>query len=400
MIKSEAYTCIFGGGAVRGMAHIGAIKAMAEFGITPNNLAGSSVGAIVAVLYALDYTYDEIYDIFLNVKFDLFKDLHFSFNKNFAISKGEVFTEWVRELIEKKYYGNNYKKGENKPVTFSDLKKNLTIMSTDLTHFKYKEFSKAETPDFEVAVAVRISSSMPGLMLPYEYEGAKLVDGDLLKSCPIWELSNSIKSNNERILEFRLEGSYEDEPKNLLDFVNFVYSCLTSVMTDKVIKDYDSCDKFDCVKLNTGDVLIVDFNVNKKQREKIVKLGYEQTRNYLLNNLPDKKQNLIVKYEYILNLLNKLSASIQKNDIINCKLIFGELFDYFCDFKEVCFLNYYKDIKNYKNLLLNSVKNGFFGKKQFSDRADLCRKLDTIIEDLKNHIKELKSYTEKVQKLR
>jgi len=398
MIKSNAYTCIFGGGAIRGMAHIGAIKAIEEFGINPENLIGSSVGAIVAALYAVGYNYDEINDIFLNVKFDLFRDLHFGFKKNFALSKGEVFTDWVRELIEQKFYGENYQKNKNKPVTFTDLTKNLTIISTDLTNFKYQEFSKSETPDFEIAVAVRISSSMPGLMLPYDYNGARLVDGDLLKSCPLWDLSKTIKNENERILEFRLEGNYDTEPKTLLDFVNEVYSCLTSVNTDKTINDYKDCDKIDIVKLHTGDVLIVDFNINREQREKLVHSGYEQTKKYFSETLVSKKENLIVKYDYLLKLLYKLSDSVQKNDIVNCKVILCDIFDFLCDFKEICDIGYYKDIKSYKTELLNSVRTSFWGKKQFDDRADLCRKLDKITDDLKRHINEMKTYLKAVKK--
>ena len=392
MIKSNSYTCIFGGGAVRGMAHIGAIRAIEEIGIYPQTLIGSSVGAIVAALYAVGYNYDEIHDIFLNIKFDLFRDLHFGFKKNFAISKGEVFTDWVRELIEQKFYGENYQKNKNKPVTFADLKKNLIITSTDLSNFKYQEFSKSETPDFEIAVAVRVSSSMPGLMLPYDYNGARLVDGDLLKSCPLWELSKTVNNKNERILEFRLEGNYDTEPKTLLDFVNEVYSCLTSVNTDKTINDYKDCDKIDIVKLHTGDVLIVDFNINREQREKLVNSGYEQTKKYFSETLVLKKENLIVKYDYLLKLLNKLSDSVQKNDVVNSKVILGDVFDLFCDFKEICDVNYYKDIKAYKTELLNSVRTTFWGKKQFEDRAELCRKLDKITDDLKHHINEMKSY--------
>ena len=395
MIKSDAYTCIFGGGAIRGMAHIGAIKAIEEIGIFPKNIIGSSVGAIVAALYSVGYSYDEINDIFLNVKFDLFRDLYFGFKKNFALSKGEVFTEWVRELIEKKVYGEDYKKGKNKHITFADLNKNLTIISTDLTNFKYKEFSKSETPDFEVATAVRISSSMPGLMLPYDYKGARLVDGDLLKSCPLWELSKTINHENERILEFRLEGNYDTEPKTLLDFVNEVYSCITSINTDKTINDYKSCDKIDIVKLHTGDVLIVDFNINKAQREKLVMSGYVQTKEYLSETLVTKKEKLADKYNYLMRLLDKLSGAVQKNDIINCKIVLGDIFDFFCDFKEVCDVSYYKNIKDYKKELFNSVRTGFLGKKQFENRAELCRDLDKIIDDLKNHLKEMENYINK-----
>ena len=136
-----AYTCIFGGGAVRGLAYIGAIKALKELNINVKTLAGSSVGSIVAALLAVGYDTEEIKEILLKVNFELFRDIHFGLNKDFAISKGNVFTEWIRECIERKYYGNEYDKGNNNPVTFDDIGRNLIILTTDLNTFTPAEFS-------------------------------------------------------------------------------------------------------------------------------------------------------------------------------------------------------------------------------------------------------------------
>ena len=56
-------TCL-AGGANRGTAHVGVIKALEEVGITPSVLAGSSVGSLVAALYAVGYTPNELADVF------------------------------------------------------------------------------------------------------------------------------------------------------------------------------------------------------------------------------------------------------------------------------------------------------------------------------------------------
>ena len=61
------YTCLFGGGAVRGMSYIGAIKALEELKISTDTLGGSSVGSIFASLLAVGYTSDEMKDIFAQV---------------------------------------------------------------------------------------------------------------------------------------------------------------------------------------------------------------------------------------------------------------------------------------------------------------------------------------------
>ena len=142
MNKSLKYRCLFGGGAIRGVSYIGAIKALEELGISPTTFAGSSVGSIIAAMLAVGYTAEEMKDIFLKVNFDLFKDISIGLGPIFALSKGEVFLEWVRELIEKKFYGDKYKKGLNRAVTFKDIKNNLVVITTNLSKFECKEFSR------------------------------------------------------------------------------------------------------------------------------------------------------------------------------------------------------------------------------------------------------------------
>ena len=52
------------GGGVRGAAHIGAIRALEENGITIDAISGTSAGSIVASLYGMGYKEDEIIKLF------------------------------------------------------------------------------------------------------------------------------------------------------------------------------------------------------------------------------------------------------------------------------------------------------------------------------------------------
>ena len=52
------------GGGVRGVAHIGAIKALEENGIKIDAIGGTSAGSIVSALYAMGYTADEMFKLF------------------------------------------------------------------------------------------------------------------------------------------------------------------------------------------------------------------------------------------------------------------------------------------------------------------------------------------------
>ena len=46
------YTCLFGGGAIRGLAYVGTIRALEELQAEYDIIGGSSVGAIIAALLA------------------------------------------------------------------------------------------------------------------------------------------------------------------------------------------------------------------------------------------------------------------------------------------------------------------------------------------------------------
>ena len=59
-MESLKYTYLFGGGAIRGAAHVGVLKALQELGAEHDTLGGSSVGSIVAALYAVGYTTEEL----------------------------------------------------------------------------------------------------------------------------------------------------------------------------------------------------------------------------------------------------------------------------------------------------------------------------------------------------
>ena len=55
--------CLSGGG-IKGVAHVGAIKALEEENIKFDAIAGTSAGSIVACMYACDYTSMQMYDFF------------------------------------------------------------------------------------------------------------------------------------------------------------------------------------------------------------------------------------------------------------------------------------------------------------------------------------------------
>lgn len=387
------YTCIFGGGAVRGLAYVGAIKALKELNFNVQTLVGSSVGAIVAGFLAVGYDADEINDMLNQVNFELFRDIHFGLNKEFALSKGNIFTDWLRESIEKKYYGDNYKKGEHPPVTFRDITKNFIVLTTDLNTFTPVEFSNFETPDFEIANAIRISCSMPGLMTPVEQDEKRLVDGDLLKGMPLWMLSKHINTQDSRILEFRLEGDTVSKDNNMFAFLNSIYSCMTSATTDFIMDTFGQNDRFDYIKITTGDVIVIDFNLSPQDRQMLIKSGYKDTMKYLTEKAVSKKMLISAYYKNIITFMEKLIRALKYNDISDTTNILKSLFLYMSDAYKYIDTDIFESLRTLKNDILSAPKKkSWFKGEKFRDRNLYIDKADILKKVIKAKNDELADY--------
>ncbi len=389
MTNPLKYTCLFGGGAIRGMAYIGTIRALEELGIEYDIIGGSSVGSVMAALIASGYKSYELENLFMKVNFDLFKDIHLGFGNTFAISKGEIFMDWLNELLLKKN-----EKVKNKNVTFQDIEKKLVIITTNLTKFCNQEFSNFQTPDFEVARAIKVSSSMPGLMAPYKYNDCFLVDGDLQKASPMWRLSETLNNSESRILEFRLEGDYSKDEKNPISFINTIYSCVTDIATDFVTELYGKNDRYDCIRINTGDIFFADFNLSKDERRKLIEIGYTQTIYYFKSLLPKKKQVLSEVYSKILTYLKKALKGLKANNVEEVQWWFGDIFTTMCENKEIIDPVIYQKILDLKNSLVKGSTTILFFHTCFKGAKRLEAEMKDVIMIVNNRVNELKLYTQ------
>ncbi len=393
--KDLKYTCLFGGGAIRGAAHAGVIKALDSLGIELTTLCGSSVGSMVAALYAVGYTAEELAEVFLSVNFELFRDISLGFTQKFALSKGEVFLEWIRDLIEKKFYGEAYLKGQCRRVTFSDIKKNLVIITTNMKDFSCREFSTYETPDFEIAMAVRISCCMPGLMRAVNLDDDLLVDGDLMKGKPMWLLSKNIMNTSDRILEVRLEGSFSGTDQNPLEYVNGMYTCMTATETSFIKGLYGNRDKFDYLVIDTGNVVVVDFNYPLDKRQAIIDNGFAQTIEYFRNYLPTKKHKLVEIYLKILDELRRVQGFMLMKKFQAAKNNMTELFIYLVNLKDIIDPEILELLLAFQKLLSSNVKSGLLGRSKCTDIIAVTDILGNLIVKVTSKIEGLESYIDK-----
>jgi len=158
---------VFEGGGVKGIAYVGALEVLDEKGILIDikRVAGTSVGAMIAVMVGLHYTAEEMREVLWGLKFKKFLDKSFGLGLNikrlaedYGWYKGDYFRDLMADLIKNKT-GN----GE---ITFGKLaatKKYMDIhlVGADLSTGTSRTFNAKETPNVKIADAARVSMSIP-----------------------------------------------------------------------------------------------------------------------------------------------------------------------------------------------------------------------------------------------
>lgn len=154
-----------GGGAARGWAHIGVLRAFDEAGIRIDMIAGTSIGALVGGCY-LAGKLDELEDFARSLTkrriFGLL-DLHLGGNGLFG---GLKLTSRMREHME--------------GVTFDDLPKPFVCVASEIRTGHEIWLSSGS-----LITAMRASYALPGVFEPVTCNGRVLVDGALVNPVPV-----------------------------------------------------------------------------------------------------------------------------------------------------------------------------------------------------------------------
>jgi predicted acylesterase/phospholipase RssA len=171
-------TLVFEGGGIKGIVYVGALAAVEgyyqnkyqkSFLSQVTTIAGTSAGSIVALLLALNLNIAQLDIILQNTSFSSFKDEpHLAKGKGplgMAIAilhhgylcEGKTFMEWTERILLD-YAGS-------KDITFAELQrekgKDLHVYAVRLNDGEVIDFNAKETPNVRVALAVRMSMSIP-----------------------------------------------------------------------------------------------------------------------------------------------------------------------------------------------------------------------------------------------
>ncbi|EKS67527.1 MULTISPECIES: patatin-like phospholipase family protein [Caballeronia] len=153
-----------GGGAARGFAHIGVIKALEARNVRVDLVAGTSAGSVIAALYASGMSGIAINKLALTMDEASISDWAMPFRAR-GILQGVALQNYLNRTLD------------NRPI--EKMAKPLGIVATDLKSGQPILFQRGNT-----GVAVRASCSVPSIFEPVKIGDREYVDGGLVSPVP------------------------------------------------------------------------------------------------------------------------------------------------------------------------------------------------------------------------
>lgn len=280
-MSNSGWGVAFSGGGQRGFAHIGVIRGLEQFGLTPVAITGTSAGAIFGGFWACGKTAAEMEAWSKQLDTRKLLDVYFSlghlakiiiqwltnrtldFQLPPGIFRGEKF---YREI--KRFIGD---------VELSDIPLPLAIPAVDLDTGEEVIFSnrpelllaegiQTMPSNVKLADAIRASIAVPGVFAPWVVAGRRLVDGGLSDNIPVRRL-HPLGASRRMIVDVGEPIPYTENASNSLPGIA---ERSVAILTRQLVRAKQESAEI-VVAPQLPSVMIGDFS----QNEVLVKSGYQ-----------------------------------------------------------------------------------------------------------------------------
>src|SRR6266576_2684871 len=183
------------GGFARGIAHIGVLRVLREAGIPIDCVAGTSVGALIAVGYCAGASLDQMARVGASTNFTDF---------------GRWTPSWLGLATNQRM--EKYLARMTPATTFAELKTPLAISATDINAGVTVYYLNGS-----IVAPLRASCAYPGLFVPIQYEGRTLVDGFLTAPVPV---EGALILGADIVIAVYLEAGGIENPRTAVDIIS------------------------------------------------------------------------------------------------------------------------------------------------------------------------------------
>jgi NTE family protein len=287
----------FSGGGVKCIAHCGTISKLQAAGIWDQmtHFTGTSGGSMIAALAACKCDPNWLKDKMYGLDFNKFKDDGWIGGDLYRLvgSKGwcmgDVLQNTIGHYLEE-ITGNS-------EITISQIYERygtslfipITLIYEQNGDYKYKleMFSRDNGADVPVKQIVRMSSSIPGFFRSIIYKNCDTTDGGLSCNYPIKFLDVDGVVNKNVIGSRLYSGSEYNSMVSpgpitpTSGIANFIYA-IVNAMYEAAQKQHESESDWDrSIKINTGNISAIKFDITKDERMTLFAAGYTATEEFL-----------------------------------------------------------------------------------------------------------------------
>lgn len=242
-----------GGGATRGFAHVGAIKAFEEHNVKFDYVAGTSAGSIVGALYCAGATSQDLINISHELNPREIKS---------ALALPPIDTVRLENIL-KRYLGD---------ITFKDLKIPFIAVAVDL-----KTGGQAFLQHGSIAKAVSASCAIPFFFKPVIIDNMHLVDGGLLNSVPS-DVPKIMGADRVVAIDVNSQRGYGTDSLKVLDIIGATIRIMSSVNAMIGRRHADVLIEPDVSRFNAAskagymEMIDIGYKAAKKSINEILKL--------------------------------------------------------------------------------------------------------------------------------
>jgi NTE family protein len=235
---------VLGGGAARGFAHVGVIRALEQEKIPIDLIVGTSVGSLIGALYAYEMNSFELEWTAFSLERDDLLDYAL-----LSASMGPIKGERLEAFVNKKV-----------PVAnIESLKIPFAAVATDLNRGTRVVLDRGP-----LAPAIRASCAIPGVFQPVEYQGKLLVDGGTVDNLPV-----AVARDKGADIVIAVDISQNVTNYNITNLVDVTLQAMHIMFNENVSQQRRDADIL--ISPAVGNVAMMDFT----QKKRLMQAGME-----------------------------------------------------------------------------------------------------------------------------
>lgn len=260
-IKNKKFSLVLGWGAARGVMHVGVWKYLQEHDLTPAEVVGTSIGAIIWAGIAQGRSREDLRDLANDFSKEKLKVLDLRM-KN-GVFKGNK----IKKYLESVFWDQK----------IQNLAIPLKVTSVDIENSEIFLFEQWKLVD-----ALRATMSLPAIVEPYKYENKVLVDGGIIANLPIQYATHkkvlAVSMINQDI-QINLKDKALPNFKTGVLGINFslLQKCIQTLVMQNELRSIETSNK-DIVLVNpVHDFSLTDFS----RVDEMIEFGYQAAKKAL-----------------------------------------------------------------------------------------------------------------------